>query len=65
MRCAPLGRRARHPHDARHLPLVTMKSSRRDFLQRSASAAAVLSLGPLASDATAEALEAAPVARDM
>ena len=37
-----------------------MHSSRRDFLQRSASAAAALSLGPLASDAAVGALEAVP-----
>lgn len=36
-----------------------MATTRRDFLQRSASAAAVLSLGPLASDAAAETLTSA------
>lgn len=39
-----------------------MRSTRRDFLQRSATAAAALGLGPLASDSTVHALEALPEA---
>src|SRR6476469_3654821 len=47
--------RAYMPRLLTHTPR-SMATSRRDFLQRSASAAAVLTLGPLASDAAAETL---------
>jgi DUF1680 family protein len=42
-----------------------MSSTRRDFLERSASAAAALTIGPLASHPAAQALEAAPAGREM